>query len=94
MRTFNQIYAELEHYSAFTPNPGNKEQATKALNAFLAELAQDDDQDPVDGFAQLSKTYSSYPLAYMQLAQRRVSFKEWLDGIYGNHNQNNARARQ
>jgi len=91
MRKFNQIYAELKHYSAFTPNPANQEQTTKALNAFLSELAQDDDQDPVDGFAKLSKTYSSYPLAYMQSAQRAVSFKDWLQGIYGHYRYNNGR---
>lgn len=82
MRTFNEIYSELQHYSAFTPTPGNLNDSICSMNCFFSEIAADDENNHIDCFNDLLVRYGAYAGQYIKTGHRRKTFEQYLESIY------------
>ena len=83
MRTFNQIYSELQHYSAFKAEPSTESEAIASINVFFAELALDDDTDTTARFSFLVQSYRHSASQFIINWQTDTrTFKQFLAGIY------------
>ncbi|WP_162588413.1 hypothetical protein [Variovorax sp. RA8] len=83
MRTFNEVYSELQHYSAFKAEPSTESEAITSTNAFFAELALDDDTDATARFADLVKCYTNSARHFFICNQTdRRTFKSFLENVY------------
>lgn len=83
MRTFNEIYAELKHYSAFRAEPSTESEAITSTNVFFAELALDDDTDTTAKFTYLVECYRHTASQFiLNWKTETRTFKEFLESIY------------
>lgn len=87
MRTFNEIYSELQHYSAFKAEPSTESEAITSTNVFFAELALDDETDTTARFGYLVQCYRHSAKQYIINWQTDTrTFKQFLEGIYSKLN--------
>ena len=87
MRTFSEIYSELQHYSAFKAEPSTESEAITSTNVFFAEIALDDDIDTTARFGFLVQCYRHSARQYILNWQTDTrTFKQFLQGIHNNLN--------
>jgi|GEM_PF-2284900 len=84
MRSFNQIYSELKHYSAFKDEPSTELEAIQCTNIFFSEITSDlDFDDKAESYSFLVKSYrhsASQFISNWQTDQR--TFKQFLGDVY------------
>lgn len=84
MRTFNEIYSELQHYSAFKAEPSTPSDAIANINVFFNEIVDDLD------FEDRASQYEFLTMSYRHSASQFImdwkadmrTFKQFLEQIY------------